>query len=98
MKIRRESGTFQFEGDPFSKSPESISKFYAEVFLLMNCLHNKPLIKSMNMNFFYLYYTVIKNRDGKMIIEDYEKDYVHSNSYITSKQNIGSKIVKTVLG
>ena len=35
MKIRRNNGNFKFEGDPFSKGAEGISKIYCEVLLLM---------------------------------------------------------------
>ena len=35
MNIRKQSGAFQFEEDPFSKTAQSIRKIYHEVLLLM---------------------------------------------------------------
>ena len=49
-------------GDPFSKNIQSVSKTTHEVLLSMNFLQTKPQIKNMNINYFDLYYTVIKKR------------------------------------
>ena len=47
----------------------------------MKFLQTKPQAKSMNVNYFDLYYTVIKNRDDKEIGDDkYENKEIH---YIT---------------
>ena len=35
MNIRNQSGTFQFEEDPFCKGVQGIGKIYKELFLLM---------------------------------------------------------------
>ena len=54
---------FQTQQDPFSKTAQGISKIYHEVLLLMKFLQTKPQVKNMNINYFDLYYTVIKTRD-----------------------------------
>ena len=41
----------------------------------MKFLQTKPSVKNMNINYYDLFYTVIKNRDDKEIVNDeYEKD------------------------
>ena len=57
MNIRN----FKFE-DPFSKNAQGINKNYHEVLLLMKFLHTKPQVKNMKINYYALYYTVIKKR------------------------------------
>ena len=61
------SNTFQFKEDVFSKNAKSISKIYHEVLILLEFLQTKPEVKSMNINCYDLYYTVIKNRDVKRL-------------------------------
>ena len=63
MKTRRQSGTFQFEEDPFRKKVQGIGKIYHEVLLVLKFLQTKPQVKSMNITYYDLFYTVIKNRD-----------------------------------
>ena len=70
MKIRRQSNTFQFEEDSFSKNGESIIKNYHEVLLLKKILQTKPQDKSVNTNFNDMHYTVIRNRDDKEIVDE----------------------------
>ena len=53
---------FNFEEDPFPKNAQGISKVYHEVLLLMNFLQTKPHVKNMNINYYDLFYTVIKKR------------------------------------
>ena len=66
--------------DPFSRNAEGISKVYHEVLLLMKFLQTKPQVKNLNINYFDLYYTVIKTRDkNKDIDNQYEND---DNDYI----------------
>ena len=66
--------------DPFSKNAKGISKIYHEVLLLMKFLQTKPQIKDTNINYYDLYYTVIKVRDENRDIDiQYENDY---NDYI----------------
>ena len=55
MKIRRQSGNYQFAEDPFSKKGECISKIYHEVFLSLKFSQTKPQVKSMNINYYDLY-------------------------------------------
>ena len=76
----RQSGTFHFEEDPFSKKTQGISKIYHEVLLLMKFLQTKPPVKNMNINYCDLYYTVIKSRDKREIVN--EKDENSENEYI----------------
>ena len=59
MNIKRRSGNFQFAEHPFSKNVESAGKIYQEL-LLMKILQTKPQVKEMNINYYDLYYTVIK--------------------------------------
>ena len=84
--------------DPFSKNAQGISKIYHEVLLLMKILQTKPQIKIMNINYYDLYYTVIKTRDENRHIDNqYEEDYhdyidindffITPNHYIGIKQN-----------
>ena len=50
MIFRRQSGTFQFEEDLFSKKVQGNGKTYHEVLLLFKFLQTKPKVKSMNKN------------------------------------------------
>ena len=90
MSIRWQSGTFQFEEDPFNKIVQGLGNVYHEILLLIKFLQTKPQIKSMNINYFDLYYTVIKNRDDKEFVND-ENDYISFNAFITPNQHIGRK-------
>ena len=86
---------FQTQQDPFSKNAQGINKTYHEVLLLMKYLQTKPQIKNMNINYYDLYYTVIKNRDeNKDIDNQYENDdndYIKFNDFITPNHSIGTK-------
>ena len=44
MNIRRRSGNFRIQEDPFSKNVEGIGKMYHEVLLLMKFLQTKPSV------------------------------------------------------
>ena len=67
--------TFQTQQDPFAKNAQGISKIYHEVLLLVKVLQTKPQVKNMNINYYDLYYTVIKTRDESDKIEnEYEND------------------------
>ena len=52
--------------------------------MLMKFLQTKPEVKNMNINYYDLYYTVIKNRKEKEIVigEDDENDYINFNDII----------------
>ena len=79
MKIK----IFQIEQDPFSRNAQGINKIYHEILLLMKFLQTKPKFKSMNINYFDLYNTVIKTRDeNKDIDNQYEND---NNEYVNFK-------------
>ena len=85
----------------FSKNAQGISKNYHEVLLLMKFLQIKPEGKNMNINYYDLYYTVIKTRDENKNIdnqyEDVENDYIDINDYITPNHYIGIKPRETIL-
>ena len=71
LNIRGQSNTFQFQEDVFSKNAEPSIKIYPEVLLFMKFLQTKLQVQSMIINLFDFYYTVIKNRDVKKIVNDY---------------------------
>ena len=78
MNIR----SFEIEEEPFPKNAQGSSKTYREVKLLMKFLQTKPQVKNMNNIYYDLYYTVIKNRDEKEIVDDqYENVENHNNKY-----------------
>ena len=87
---------FKFEEDPFSKNAQGICKVYHEMFLLMRILQIKPQAKNMFIKYYDLYYTLIKNRDEKEIVDDkYEnneiyyikyEDFISPNHYIRKKK------------
>ena len=81
---------FKFEEDPFTKIAEGISKIYHEVLLLIKVLQTKPQVKNMNIKFYDLHYTVIKNRDDKEIVND-KNDNINFNDFITPNHYIGRK-------
>ena len=86
---------FQTQQDPFSKNTQGTSKIYHEVLFLMNFWQTKPEIKYMNNNYYDLYYTVIKVRDGNKDIDNY--DYINFNDFITPNHYIGIKPRDTIL-
>ena len=55
----------RMDKDPSAKKAQSISKIYHEVSMLSKFLQTKPQVKNMNINWYHLYYTVIKSRDKK---------------------------------
>ena len=78
---------FQTQQDPLSKNAQGISKIYHEVFLLMKFLQTKPQVKNMNINYYDLYYTVIKTRKEKNNVDQYEdneNDYINFNGFYNS--------------
>ena len=85
---------FQTQEDPFSKNARGTSKIYHEVLLLMKFLQNKPQVKNMNINFYDLYYTVIKTRDQK---DNNENQYKNFNDFMTPNHYIGIKPRETIL-
>ena len=95
MNIRN----LKFEEDPFSKNAQGISKVYHEVLLLMKFLQTKPIEQNLNNNYYDLYYTVIKNRDDKKMVNDdkYEKDYINFNDFTTPNHIISIKPRELIL-
>ena len=88
----------RFNEEPFAKDAQGISKIYHEVLLLMNFLQTKPQFKNMKNNYYDLYYTVIKNRDEKEIVEDkYENDYINLKDVIIRNHYVGIKNYKVNL-
>ena len=84
--------------DPFARNAQSISKIYQEVLMLMKFLQTKPQVKNMNNNYYDLYYTVIKIRDEKEIIDNqYENDYINYEDFIIPNHNISIKFHETTL-
>ena len=87
--------------DPFSKNAQGVSKIYHDVLLLMKFLQTKPQIKNMNINYYDLYYTVIKTRDENKDIDiqygNVENDYIDINDFITPNQYVGIKPRETIL-
>ena len=73
----------RFDEDPFAKKAQSINKIYHEVLKLMKFLQTKPQVKNMIINYYDLYYTVIKTRDEKEIVDKkYENDFISLNDVI----------------
>ena len=92
MNTRRESGTFKFEEDLFSKNVQCIGNIYHEVTLLVTFLQTKPQIKHMNINYYDLYYPVIKNRDdNESVTDENENDYIKYNDFFTPNRYIERK-------
>ena len=77
---------FRFDEDPFAKNAQGISKIYHEVLKLMKFLQTKPQVKNMNIDYYDLYYTVIKVRDENKDIdnqyENDENDYINFNNIV----------------
>ena len=69
---------FQTQEDPFAKNVQGISKIYHQIFLLLKFLRTKPQVKNMIINYYDLYFTVIKNRDEKEIVDN-KNDFINSN-------------------
>ena len=99
MNIRRQSETFQSEEDPLSKNVQGIGKIYLEVLLLKKVLQTQPSVKSVNITYYHLYYTVMKNRDKNEVVNDeYESDFNNFKDLITPNHYIGRKNNKEILG
>ena len=67
----------------------------------MKFLQTKPQVKNMNIDYYNLYYTVIKTRDENKDI-DYQNendyiDYIDINDFITPNHYIGINPRETIL-
>ena len=95
--IEMKNKNVQTQEELFAKNAHGISKIYHEVLLLMKFLQTKPHIKNMNINYFDLYYTVIKTRDENKYIdikyENDENDYININDFIIPNQNISRETI-----
>ena len=86
MNIRMDEG-------PSAKNAQSFGKIYHKALMLMKFLQTKPEVRNMNIKYFDLYYTVIKNRDEREIEDNqYENDLINfsdiiPNGYIGRKDN-----------
>ena len=93
--LEMKNKNFQTQQDPFSKNTQGIHKIYHEVLLLMKFQQTKPKVKNMNINYYDLYYTVIKTRDEKRDIdnqyENDENDYINYEDFISPNHYIGIK-------
>ena len=96
MNYGRQKNYFQFEDDPFGKDARGISKYYHEVLLIMKFQQTKPLVKNEIISYYDSYYTVIKNRDDKEIVntkyEDNEVDYVILNDFFVAIHYVARNI------
>ena len=67
----------------------------------MNFLQTKPQVKNMNINYYDLYYTVIKVRVGNKNIDNQyqndENDYININDFIMPNHYVGIKPRETLL-
>ena len=96
--IEMKNRNFQTQDqDPFSRNAQGINKIYHGVLLLMRYLQTKPQVKNMNINYYDLYYTVIKTRDEKNNLdsqyENDENDYINFNDFIIPNHNISRKTI-----
>ena len=95
--IEMKNRNFQTQEDPLSRYAEGYSKIYHEVLLLMKFLQTKPKVKNMNINYYDLYYTIIKSRnENKNIDNQYEnddKDYIDINDFIIPNHNISRETI-----
>ena len=81
----------RMDEDPSAKNAQRTSETYNEVLLFMKFLQTKPQIKNMNINYYDLYYTVIKNRDEKQNVDKQnENDSINFNDIIPNHY-VGSK-------
>ena len=92
---------FKTQEDPFSRNAQGISKIYHEVLLLMKFLQTKPQVKNMNINYYDLYYTVIRTRDENKDIDNQyesdENDYIKFNDIIIPNHYIEIKPRETIM-
>ena len=82
----------RFDEDPSSKNAQGINKVYLEVLKLMKFLQTKPQVKKMTINYYDLYYTVIKCRDEKETVDNqYENDFITLIDFKTPNHYNGIK-------
>ena len=88
---------FQTQEDPFARNAQGISKIYHEVLKLIKFLQTKPQVKKMNINYYDLYFTVIKVRDENRDIdnqyENDDNDYINFNDILIPNHNISRETI-----
>ena len=82
ISIYYDNMNVKIDEDSFARNVQGYSKIYHEVLLLMKFLQTKPQVETMNIEYYDLYYTVIKNR--KEIVNDdaYENDDINFTDFI----------------
>ena len=84
---------FQSEHNHFSKKAQGIAKIYYEVIFKMKLLQTKPQVENMNINYYDLFYTVIRirfeNKDIDNEYEDYDNYYFDIKDFITPHLYVG---------
>ena len=87
----------RMDEDRFARNAQGISKIYHEVVLVLKFSQTKPQVKNMNLIYYDLYYTVIKNRDDKEIVDNqYENDYMNFTEFLPN-DNVSVKPRETAL-
>ena len=93
--LEMKNENFQTQQDTFAKNARGISKIFHEVLLLMKFLQTKKEVKSMNINYYDSYYTVIKTRDENKDIDNQydndENDYIDINDFVNPNLFVGRK-------
>ena len=79
----------------FQKNDQGVSKIYHEVSLLMKFPETKPQVENLNIIYYHLYCTVVKNRNDNQIVKDeyqnYENDFISLNDNIIPIHYVGIK-------
>ena len=87
--------SFQFQEDSFAKNAQGISKIYHKFLLLLKFSPTKPQLKKMNINYYDLFYTVIKISNDIEAV--YENGYINFNDFLTPNTYVGIKPRETIL-
>ena len=82
----------------FSKNVDGIAEIYHEILLLMKFLQTKPQVMIMNIKYYDLFYTVIKNGNEREITigKVGENDFISFTDIIIN-HHIGIKNINEVL-
>ena len=95
-----DSMNIRMDGDPSAKNARSVGKIDHEVLILMKILQTEPKVKKTNIKYYDLYYTVIKTRDEKEIVNDKynnnESDYINFDDFIIYIHNRSIKHQQTI--
>ena len=77
----------RFDEDPFAKNAQGISRIYDEVLKLIKFLQTKPQVKNMNIKYYDLHYSVIKNKES--VDSQNENDFISLNDVIIPNHYVG---------